>query len=128
MEPTKVNEPEPVDNPAEDKAEGDSFVPLSPRRAPTEMMGPSEAVNLVPLLKGMQTAKKKDVLKDMSATVLSEYDADVRSRSRRMKKIDKFQKLYASVVKAKSFPFQNAATVNLPFLAYPSLQIHARLF
>lgn len=114
--------------PSEDDKAADSFVPLSPRRAPTEMMGPSEAVNLVPLLAKMQSAKGKDLLKVLSSTVISDYDADVKSRSRRMKKIDKFQKLYASVVKAKSFPFNNAATVNLPFLTYPALQTHARLF
>jgi Zn-finger nucleic acid-binding protein len=116
------------EDPGVDAAESESFVPLSPRRAPTEMMGPSEAINLVPLLAGMVDKKGKDLVKVMSQTVISDYDADVRSRSKRMKKIDKFQKLYASILKAKSFPFQNAATVNLPLLTYPALQTHARLF
>src|SRR6185436_10876409 len=123
-----------IETPKEDAAEpkeepGESFVPLSPRRAPTEMMtGPSEAVNLVPLLAKMKDKAGKDLIKKMAHTVIDDYDADVKSRSRRMKKLDKFQKLYASVMKAKSFPFQNAATVNLPFLTYPALQTHARLY
>jgi hypothetical protein len=121
--PTESTETPDAEEPA------DSFVPLSPRRAPTEMMGgPSEAVNLVSLLAKVKTAKGGDLVKKMGQTVINDYDADVKSRSKRMKKLDKFQKLYASIIKAKSFPFQNAATVNLPFLTYPALQTHARLF
>lgn len=109
----------------DDAPTGDSFVPLAPRRAPTQMTGPSEAVNLVEVLEDVE---KGAYLKKMSATCLDDYDADVQSRQARMKKIKRFQELYASIIKKKSFPFQNAATVNLPFLTYPLLQIHARLY
>lgn len=108
--------------------DGGAFVPLTPRRAPTETQGPSDAVNLVTLFEGMQDKKGKPLLESMAETCLDDYDADVRSRRDRMKKIDEFEKLKASVTKAKSFPFQNAAAVNLPFLAYVVLQTHARLY
>lgn len=114
----------------EDQAEpAESFVSLSPRRAPTQMnLGPSEAVNLVPLMRSMKDKKGRELLKSMADTVIRDYDADVRSRSERMKKLAKFQKLYASVMKAKSFPFHNCANVNLPFLTYTCLLVQARLF
>lgn len=94
-----------------------------PARTPT-LSGPEEAINLAPLL----SRADKDLGKKLAGKVIDDYAADVSSRRARMKKLAQFERLYAAIVKAKSFPFQNAANVSLPFLAYPSLQTQARLF
>ena len=125
MEQTSDAASEATETPDVEEPADSAFVPLSPRRAPTQMMtGPSEAVNLVKLLDQVEP----DLTKKIATTCLNDYDADVKSRSRRMKKLDEYQKLYASIMKAKSFPFQNCANVNLPFLTYPALQTQARLY
>jgi hypothetical protein len=113
---------------AEKASEGE-FVSLSGKKPPVQNDGPSDAVNLAALLAPMEDAKKgKPLLDVMAETCLSDYEADVRSRRDRMKKIDEFEKLFASITKVKNFPFQNAATVNLPFESYVVLQTHARLY
>jgi|GEM_PF-4269648 len=91
------------------------------RRPPTAEAGPSEATNLVSLF-----SKKEQ--EQMAQKVFDNYVADVRSRAPRMKKCKEFIEFYASVMKAKSFPFNGAANVNLPILAQPVLQVHARLY
>lgn len=119
----------PQEDAAEPREEPGEFVPLTPKKPePEDPDQPSDAVNLVPLLAKLQDKKGKPLLETMSETCLRDYDADQGSRKERMKKIDEFEKLFASVMKAKNFPFQNAAAVNLPFLGYVVLQTEARLF
>jgi hypothetical protein len=84
-------------------------------------IGAAEEENLVKKLD--KTEQKKIVTR-----CLTDYDADVEARSARMKKLKVFTELYSGVQKAKNFPFNNAANITLPVLAYPTLQIHARLF
>lgn len=106
------------------KDDGGIFVPVSnQRRAPTaeQASTPDEAVNLCKLF-------KPEELKNMAVKCIDDYDSDVRSRSGRMKKLREYTELYASLLKAKNFPFQNCANVNLPTLTGPCLQVHARLY
>ena len=105
----------------------DSFVSLAPARPPTQAKGTSTDINLVRVFKKMGEDGEA-LMKKISGTVLSDYDADVKSRSRRMKRIKDFQELYASIMKPKNFPFQNAANVNIPFVTYPSMLVQARLY
>lgn len=91
------------------------------RRPPTVEVTQGEGANLVPLF-------SKEELKNIGQRVYDDYVSDVKSRSGRMKKHREFIELYAGLQKAKSFPWQNAANVNIPILTYPSLQVHARLF
>jgi hypothetical protein len=125
---TQAQESSEAPDVAAEGAEGDTFVPLSPKPPAPGPTEPSDAVNLVPLLRDMLDKKGKPLLESMAETCIEDYDADVRSRRDRMKKIDEYEKLFASVMKAKNFPFNNAAVVNLPFLPYVALQTHARLF
>lgn len=92
----------------------------APPAAP-EPEGPTEDANLVSRL-------TEEEGKKLSESVVSDYDADVDSREPRMRRLKEFQGLYASVMKAKTFPFKNAANVNLPVLTNPLLQIQGRLF
>jgi hypothetical protein len=102
--------------------EGSSFVPLgAPRRPPTSEAGPSEATNLVAMFTDEEQKK-------IAETVIRDYDADVKSREPRMKRLKEYQGLYASVMKVKNWPFQNCANINLPILVYPLLQIQGRLY
>ena len=64
----------------------------------------------------------------MAATTCDDFDADKRSREPRMRRCAKYQGLYASVMKAKNYPWANAANVNLPVLTYPMLQVQGRLY
>jgi len=91
----------------------------SPDPDPAEQ--PQEAVNVV---KYFSKAEQKKI----AARCCDDYDVDVRSRSKHMRRLEAWQKLYSSVLGPKSRPFQNCANVNLPMLAYVVLQIHARLF
>lgn len=103
---------------------GSEFVRLGgQKRAPTAERAdiPNEAVNLCQFF-------KDEELKNMANKCLDDYSADVRSRTPRMKKLREFTELYSGLMKAKSFPFQNAANVNLPVLTGPCLQVHARLY
>ncbi|HYF55370.1 MAG TPA: hypothetical protein VEA41_14025, partial [Salinarimonas sp.] len=84
-------------------------------------MGPQESANIVNLFSEEERKKLGD-------TVVDDFDSDNRSRAGRMKKCKEFTELYAALTKAKSFPFQNAASINLNVLSYTSLQVHARLF
>lgn len=94
----------------------------SSMRAPTsEQDNQRVSVNLAPSF----TEKELEM---MSSTVCDDYDADVASRAPRMVRCAEYQGLYASVMKSKSFPFQNAANVNLPILTYPMLQVQGRLY
>ncbi len=77
--------------------------------------------NLVPYL----TAKEQERIAD---TCCKDYDADVESRKPRMKRLAEYQGVYASVMKAKNFPWTDAANVNLPVLTYPWLQVQGRLY
>jgi len=104
--------------------EGSTFVPLGgggPRPPTAQPGGPSEITNLVTLYSDEEQKK-------LAAQVCRDYDGDVKSREPRMRKIKEYYGLYASVMKAKNFPFQNAANVNLPVLTYPMLQVQGRLF
>ena len=81
------------------KESEDSFTPLSPKRPPTQMKGPSKDVNLIRTFKKMGEDGEK-LMKKIGDTVLVDYDADVKSRSRRMKRIKDFQELYAFMMEA----------------------------
>lgn len=116
-----VNEP---GKPESSPDEGSTFVPLGiggPRPPTAQPAGPSEITNLVTLYSDEEQKK-------IAAQVCRDYDGDVKSREPRMRKIREYYGLYASVMKAKNFPFQNAANVNLPVLTYPMLQVQGRLF
>lgn len=102
---------------------GTEFVRLGSKRPPTEPASEAapETVNLTDLF-------KPEELKKMSQKCLDDYRADVQSRAPRMKKLKEFTELYASQMRAKSFPFNNCANVSLPTLTGPWLQVHARLY
>lgn len=122
MDPTQTDTPQDPSTAPQDDAEATTFVPLEKaKRAPTTPGQPSEATNLATLF-------SEDEQKKIAATVCMDYDADVKSREERMRRIKEFYGLYASVMKPKNFPFQNAANINLPILTYPMLQVQGRLF
>jgi hypothetical protein len=77
--------------------------------------------NLVPHL----TEKELTNIADICCR---DYDSDVESRRPRMKRLAEYQGIYASVMKAKNFPWTDAANVNLPTLTYPWLQVQGRLY
>jgi len=93
----------------------------SSMRPPTSEKNKAAAVNLAALFTEAERAT-------MATTVCDDYDADVKSRAPRMERCATYQGLYASVMKNKNFPFQNAANVNLPILTYPMLQVQGRLY
>lgn len=110
--------------PSEPDSQGKVFVRIGgdkQRRGPTTETAPSEATNLVALM-------SKSEQEFIGQRVWDLYVKDVRSRAPRMKKLQEFIELYASVMKAKRWPFQNAANINLPLLTYPILQVQARLY
>ena len=104
-------------------SDGRMFVSVGKKvkREPTTEAAASDAVNLVPFF------KQKD-LKEMGQRVWDLYCKDVAKRKPRMAKIRKYLELYASLLKPKSHPWQNAANINLPILTYPLLQVQARLY
>lgn len=102
-------------------AEDGEYVSLGTTRAPTsEQPGPSESANIV--AQWSEEEQKKIV-----GTVCDDYDGDVKSREGRMRKHKEYLGLHASVMKAKTAPFQGCANVNLPILTYPVLQVQGRL-
>lgn len=108
--------------------QGSAFVPLSPMKPPTSEVPTAaipgkqdEAINLASLFTAEEQA-------NIVQTICSDYDRDVSDRQPRMRKCRAFQAMYASVMKAKSFPFKNAANINLPLLIYPMLQVQGRIF
>ena len=114
----------PLDQPPADDAPPDVgalTVQLQPPRAAPVAGKPSEDTNMVPSL-------NEEEQKKLVEQVIRDFDADVDSREPRMRRLKEAQGLYASVMKAKSFPFKNAANVNLPLLARPWLQIQGRLY
>lgn len=104
----------------QDQPAGES---VSGRRAPTSEIpqGPPEAANLVTFY-GAEEQKK------IATTCLADYEADVSSRSGRMRKLRDFAECYAMVTKPKSFPHQRAANIATPVLSGPQLQIQSRIF
>ena len=108
---------------AEAPPEGPAEVAIEqPSAAPTETQaGPAEDINLVASLTEEERKKIVDI-------TIRDFDADVDSREPRMRRLAEFQGLYASVMKAKSFPFRNAANINMPVLVYPLLQVQGRLY
>lgn len=102
-------------------------VPERLRRSPTSETAPSsdadneEVVNLVGLL-------DEDEQKKMASAVIRGYDADVKSRSEHMRRAKAWYALYASVMRAKSFPWQDAANINLPIVAKAALQTAGRIW
>lgn len=108
---------------AEAPPEGPAEVAIEqPSAAPTATQtGPAEDINLVASLTEEERKKIVDI-------TIRDFDADVDSREPRMRRLAEFQGLYASVMKAKSFPFRNAANINMPVLVYPLLQVQGRLY
>src|SRR5689334_5552823 len=107
-------------------SDGSRFVPLSPMRPPTaqEPGSSGDSAELTNLVTLFDEVEQKKIVQ----SVCDDFDRDVTDRTPRMKRAAEYQRLYASVMKAKTFPFQNAANVNLPILTYPLLQVQARLF
>src|ERR1051325_1114401 len=96
---------------AEPPPEGTAEVPVQQPEAlpPTGPASPTEDINLV----GTLTEEERKRIVDIT---IRDFDADVDSREPRMRRLAEFQGLYASVTKAKAFPFRNAANVTLPIL------------
>ncbi|HXI95334.1 MAG TPA: hypothetical protein VNG04_04370, partial [Candidatus Acidoferrum sp.] len=67
-------------------------------------------------------------LKKIAYRAIEDYDDDIQSRSAHMKALSRYYQLYASVMRPKSWPFQNAANVNVPLLTTAWLQLHGRIF
>lgn len=86
--------------------------------APT---GPPETINLCEYL----TAEE---CKRVAARVVDDFIADVESGSKHMQRLKRWTELYASVMRAKTWPFDRAANVNVPIVTYTVLQIQGRLF
>lgn len=70
----------------------------------------------------------KDERKKVSDRACDDFDADVESRDKHMRRQKRWFELYASVMKAKTWPFDRAANVNVPLATYTTLQIQGRLF
>lgn len=125
MDPGIGSGPKEVNN---DPGDGSTFVPLAGPEGtmgrPPTMSGPSDATNLATLFDAVDDKLAARIVD----RVLTDYDADLATRADRMKRLKTYQGLYASVMKAKNFPFQNAANVNLPVLTYPLLQVQGRLY
>lgn len=113
-----------MDEPADDGMEtvslgGDPDQHEAP--PPPQPQGPPEVVNLVEFL--------EDEFVHATATrVCRDYDADVESSSKHMSRMRRWAELYASVMMAKTWPFDRAANVNVPLVTYTVLQIQGRLF
>lgn len=99
-----------------------TFVALGKKskRAPTMDVPSDEVVNLISLYDEEKEAKP------LGQRVWDLYVKDAKSCAPRMSKIREFIEAYASIMRAKSFPWQNAANINLPILTYPMLQVCAR--
>lgn len=67
-------------------------------------------------------------LKKIASRATEDYDDDINSRAKHMRANKHYYELYASVTHVKSWPFQNAANVNVPLLTYAELQTHGRIF
>jgi hypothetical protein len=88
---------------------------------PHPVQGPPEVVNLVEFL-------DEDERNRIAQRVCRDYDADVESSSKHMARMRRWAELYASVMMAKTWPFDRAANVNVPLVTYTVLQIQGRLF
>lgn len=96
--------------------------PAPPTDAPAaEPSGPPEAVNLVEFL-------SKEQQQAISMRVHTDFYADIDSRSKHMARLKRWDELYSSVMKAKTWPFDKAANVNIPMLNTGVLQIQGRLY
>src|SRR5579872_4771024 len=81
----------------------------------------TDTVNLLDVLHDDEVAK-------IVQRSMDDYEAAVESRAEHMRDLRRWYELYASVMKAKNWPFQGAANVNDPLLTYSVLQVHGRLF
>jgi len=97
-----------------------SLEPDAPAPA-ADPTAPKESVNLLEVLDDGEVSK-------MELRAMEDYEAAVESREEHMRDLRRWYELYASVIKAKSWPFQGAANVNEPLLTYSVLQVHGRLF
>jgi hypothetical protein len=117
---TQTGTAAPIEKP--DAEEAGEFIPLGGGRAPAlEQPGPAESANIA-------SQFSEEEQKKIVATVCDDYDGDVKSRAGRMRKHKEYIGLHASVMKAKTAPFQGCANVNLPILTYPVLQVQGRLY
>lgn len=125
MEPTRLSGilAEGSSNDASPDPSGDMIdVSLEPDAPAHEDPGqPKESVNLLDVLDDGEVGK-------MQLRAMEDYEAAVESRQEHMRDLRRWYELYASVIKAKSWPFQGAANVNEPLLTYSVLQVHGRLF
>ncbi len=83
--------------------------------------GPPESINLVEFL-------PKGEADRIAQRVVTDFTADVESGSKHMERLKRWAELYSSVMKAKTWPFDRAANVNVPLVEYTVLQIQGRLF
>lgn len=91
----------------------------APAAAPPD--GPPESINLVEFL-------PKGEADRIAQRVVTDFTADVESGSKHMERLKRWAELYSSVMKAKTWPFDRAANVNVPLVEYTVLQIQGRLF
>lgn len=101
-------------------------VPLEEPAPPTDApaakpAGPPEADNLVEFLSEAQQHA-------ISTRVHTDFYADIDSRSKHMARLKRWDELYSSVMRAKTWPFDKAANVNIPMLNTGVLQIQGRLY
>lgn len=99
---------------------GDTEAVAIPGAAPAPD-APPESINLCEFLDEKQA-------QSISQRVCSDFDADVESCSLHMARLRRWLELYSSLMKAKTWPFDRAANVNVPLSTYTILQIQGRLF
>lgn len=97
-------------------------VPLADRKPRARTVEEAdETVNLASML-------DEDEQKRLALRVHQDYEEDVKSREKHMRRLRRWQKLYASLLDPKNWPFQRCANVNLTLLAQAVTQIAARLW
>jgi len=70
----------------------------------------------------------QDILKEMGEVVVDDFQIDDASRSEWKENVAEDIKLFSSYLEEKTWPWENASNVSLPFLTIAVLQFHARVY
>lgn len=97
-------------------------------QVPLEQAGPPPTGQQDPVGANLVSIFRDDEVKKIARICLDDYEADVEARAGHMKMLRRWYELYASITKAKDWPFQSAANVNIPLLLYTIWQVHGRLY